>query len=1107
MDTMRHLRYQFAAAVSILALLMAAALSFPVSAVAKTIFEYQSEYQGHIFFENCKWCGKSHSGNPTYYEIYADIAAIEDAQISHSDNMSVSLIPTPDGMFSGFDYDYAFVVETDFTAVGDGKGWFKVVNSVTGEVVSEDYEIPVVNVSDDNEAMLDSLAYGMHPDALSGSLEGVIIEEYQISFQPDPTEPYPELSFSLNGSNSWEDTYQNYFDSYSGHASSIDGAFPEQGERRVLESGIEATFSHWDGYPLENLPDKADFSVVYERKDEVTGLTSIVHEALFVGVWETEDGSPVYANPKYVGCVKPYRYTDGIITFDDEAVGTWYELTIDSSDDIYNYLYQYGLMGECMSFSSADFSKDDPLYQEDGRFSGPIYVRADGDGAQLISRLNSTPSIFPVFSLEPADAGTVSYDNSQHVLTVTLSKPATLHINVGDKRVLDGSDEARLTYYETVDNADKWAGVTFNAEKLEGDAADEASAGVLELIGGNGEAVVYDLHLEKDGQEVQPEELGSSSVQVTLPIPENIDPSYVSVFHVSDEGSMATVRGDVNEEARTFTFSASHFSTYVVAGYVPTESVTMYRLYNRYTGEHFYTASTRERDSLSAQGWTYEGPGWTAPASGDPVYRLYNPYAPGGDHHYTLSERERDALVAEGWRYEGVGWYSAAEGTDRVPLYRQYNPYARTGTHNYTASLRENDHLVSLGWREEGVAWYGIASTSEGDMPSGEDSPEIPGGENQGSEGRTLSVEFVTQSYDQDNFTVSVKEGARLEKPVDPIREGFSFKYWGYPDTGEPFDFSEPITAGLLLYAFWEPHYADTQYDYEVFYLDGLDDTWYQGGFAGGSQRTIYIKTNNPSSDFVLGTECDKDLVYTGISTSSIKPFYYNGSTILGLTYVWSGYFSDIADQGVANGEVPMLKVPDGYVMQVGIKDELPLGNHDLYVYEKASHPVALNAVRVGSITIADGAAAEERWADELLAECTTPEMTPPQKMAAISNHLLRTYRYWTMTNQSEFDGTYAFFAAVPNAPFYVTHRWNSFISPMALEYLANRIGGFESVHNCYWVYPEGSPEWEVSHALVECVYQGEDYFYMACPPIHPEEPPKIDFSNTSAAPFDRVAR
>lgn len=134
--------------------------------------------------------------------------------------------------------------------------------------------------------------------------------------------------------------------------------------------------------------------------------------------------------------------------------------------------------------------------------------------------------------------------------------------------------------------------------------------------------------------------------------------------------------------------------------------ITTYRLYNRYTGEHFYTQDAHERDSLDRIGWDYEGVGWTAPSEGDPVYRLYNRYAKGGDHHYTTSVAERDALTREGWTYEGVGWYSdTAKG---APLWRQYNPYASTGTHNFTLDVGENLNLVSHGWRHEGVAWYAL---------------------------------------------------------------------------------------------------------------------------------------------------------------------------------------------------------------------------------------------------------------------------------------------------------------------------------------------------------------------------------------------------------------
>ena len=44
-----------------------------------------------------------------------------------------------------------------------------------------------------------------------------------------------------------------------------------------------------------------------------------------------------------------------------------------------------------------------------------------------------------------------------------------------------------------------------------------------------------------------------------------------------------------------------------------TEQIEMYRMYNRYSGEHFYTGSVTERDSLRTAGWNYEGVGWMAP--------------------------------------------------------------------------------------------------------------------------------------------------------------------------------------------------------------------------------------------------------------------------------------------------------------------------------------------------------------------------------------------------------------------------------------------------------------------------------------------------------------
>lgn len=135
----------------------------------------------------------------------------------------------------------------------------------------------------------------------------------------------------------------------------------------------------------------------------------------------------------------------------------------------------------------------------------------------------------------------------------------------------------------------------------------------------------------------------------------------------------------------------------------------MYRLYNKWTGEHFYSASATERDNICAAGWSYESVGWLAPTSSKTkVYRLYNKYA--GDHHFTMDENEYNSLEKLGWTKEGVGWYS--DDAKGVKVYREYNPYAVTGTHNYTTSATEHSGLLKKGWKEEGTAWWGLKETT-----------------------------------------------------------------------------------------------------------------------------------------------------------------------------------------------------------------------------------------------------------------------------------------------------------------------------------------------------------------------------------------------------------
>lgn len=147
----------------------------------------------------------------------------------------------------------------------------------------------------------------------------------------------------------------------------------------------------------------------------------------------------------------------------------------------------------------------------------------------------------------------------------------------------------------------------------------------------------------------------------------------------------------------------------------------LYRLYNPYTGEHLYTIDADEKDYLSTVGWNVEGAHveWMEE---DPesigsvckmtkqspvypkVYRLYNPYVPGGDHHYTTDEHEYEVLQEEGWIGEGVVFNSAPMAA--MPLYRLYNPNAVVGAHHYTTDRAERDTLAELGWTYEGIGWY-----------------------------------------------------------------------------------------------------------------------------------------------------------------------------------------------------------------------------------------------------------------------------------------------------------------------------------------------------------------------------------------------------------------
>jgi len=140
----------------------------------------------------------------------------------------------------------------------------------------------------------------------------------------------------------------------------------------------------------------------------------------------------------------------------------------------------------------------------------------------------------------------------------------------------------------------------------------------------------------------------------------------------------------------------------------------VYRFYNSQNGEHFYTASSAEKDVLLGQFasvFNYEGVAFNAPVQGDQsLYRFC--LAGTSQHLFTSVMSERDAFIANpasGYVYEGIvcNVYSAAAAPiDSTAIYSFLD--SGSGNHFYTASAAERA-AVAVGipsWKDEGAKFY-----------------------------------------------------------------------------------------------------------------------------------------------------------------------------------------------------------------------------------------------------------------------------------------------------------------------------------------------------------------------------------------------------------------
>ena len=261
--------------------------------------------------------------------------------------------------------------------------------------------------------------------------------------------------------------------------------------------------------------------------------------------------------------------------------------------------------------------------------------------------------------------------------------------------------------------------VIFRPDGVQYQAGDEFSVSITGLVGGDVSYTVkfFDLN----SPEVTAEEVivTPSSAEIytgeLLQLKKTVKPEQAdqSVVWSSDNPAAASVdqnglvtaagEGTAVITAKSVNGHRSASCTVTVKE-LPDGVISMSRMYNPNSGEHFYTGNGKERSNLMQVGWVYEGRGFFAPkTSGTPMYRLYNPNA--GDHHYTSNQKERTELVNAGWKYEGVGWF--ADDAKGVAMYRLYNPNAmKAGSHHYTKSEQEKASLIAAGWKDEGIGFY-----------------------------------------------------------------------------------------------------------------------------------------------------------------------------------------------------------------------------------------------------------------------------------------------------------------------------------------------------------------------------------------------------------------
>ncbi|PJM74831.1 Ig-like domain-containing protein [Bifidobacterium simiarum] len=511
-----------------------------------------------------------------------------------------------------------------------------------------------------------------------------------------------------------------------------------------------------------------------------------------------------------------------------------------------------------------------------------------------------------------------------------------------------------------------------------------------------------------------------------------------------------------------------------------TSGTAMYRMYNRNSGEHFYTSRAAERDYLVKVGWRYEGVGWYAPTTGDPVYRLYNSHA--GDHHYTKSAAERNYLVKVGWRYEGIGWRSGGS----IAVYRQYNRHARRGSHNYTTSKAENDMLVRVGWRAEGIGWYAAGLGHGANVTPGSSSKPNTGSNSSGSNSKPSNPSTSKPiSVPWNSTTQKVRPGKTLNLNVAGLK-------------GATWTSARPQAATVN-----QNGVVTGKVVGETTIIAKLGSQTFSCKVISIYDYRLYLL-----NDYAHMNRVDGMGVFAFVKTDDPEPLDIGFDNRQSPNAGAPAQFDDISQQIIEETVSNYARVKGGYVyLTYATKGA---NTFLLSRVREDQHQYSADRFKLASITMdfADYDTAENQWIDGLIRDHTKPGMTPVEKMNAIADYLGPfgdsgfTYNLsYIDENSRQHAAMLATGPKMSKQPFWQRKYWDSAVSPGALADIANRIGGWDGkATSMYHKYQWGSTDWQRWHSYATATYHGKEYRWSVCPDDFTGviTLPKLDFTNPS---------